>query len=121
MSKIDLKNESLITDKEAESLSKELKIPLMKVSSKDGTMVNEVFEKLAIQHFKTNNSSNGLENIENLQKGKLKVRNDDIKEIPIINDGIKSNRNNRGFKINTETDEQLTERKKKEKDKGCCK
>ena len=121
MSKIDLKNESLITDKEAESLSKELKIPLMKVSSKDGTMVNEVFEKLAIQHFKNNNCSNGLENIENLQKGKLKVRNDDIKEIPIINDGIKSNRNNRGFKINTETDEQLTERKKKEKDKGCCK
>ena len=121
MSKIDLKNEAVINDNQAEELAKSLNIKFMKVSSKDGIMVNEVFEKLAIQHFKTNNSSNGLENIENLQKGKLKVRNDDIKEIPIINDGIKSNRNNRGFKINTETDEQLTERKKKEKDKGCCK
>jgi small GTP-binding protein len=121
MSKIDLKNEVNVTDKEAMNLSKELKIPLMKVSSKDGTMVNEVFEKLAIQHFKNNSNSNGLENIENLQKGKLKVRNDDIKELPIINENLNNNKKNKGFKLNTETEEELTERKKKDKDKGCCK
>ena len=39
MSKIDLKNEQTVSDEEAQKLSKELKIKLFKVSSKDGIMV----------------------------------------------------------------------------------
>ena len=124
MSKIDLKNEAVINDNQAEELAKSLNIKFMKVSSKDGIMVNEVFEKLAIEHFKISNSSNGLENIENLG-GKLHVRNnnnDDIEEIKSNRKGNESNRSNKdiGFKLDSERDDNEKEKKKKKK-KDCCK
>ena len=52
MSKIDLKHEVVVTDNQAIDLAKKLNITFMKVSSKDNFMVNEVFEKLAIEHYK---------------------------------------------------------------------
>jgi hypothetical protein len=123
MSKIDLKNEIAVTDIEAEELAKNLNIKFMKVSSKDGIMVNEVFEKLAIEHFKISNSSNGLENIENLG-GKLHVKNnfnDDVEEIKSNRKGNESHRSNKdiGFKLGDDEDETKDIKKKKKKD--CCK
>ena len=123
MSKIDLKNEIAVTDIEAEELAKNLNIKFMKVSSKDGIMVNEVFEKLAIEHFKISNSSNGLENIENLG-GKLQVKNnlnDDVEEIKSNRKGNESYRSNKdiGFKLGDDEDETKDIKKKKKKD--CCK
>ena len=63
MSKIDLKHEVVVTDNQAIDLAKKLNITFMKVSSKDNFMVNEVFEKLAIEHYKY------VENLEKKNKG----------------------------------------------------
>jgi Ras-related protein Rab-23 len=52
MSKIDLLEQAVISDKMAVELAKEVGLNLYKVSSKDNVMVNEVFEVLAVEHFK---------------------------------------------------------------------
>ena len=91
MSKIDLKNEIKVTNEEAENLSKELKLKLFKVSSKEEIQVEECFEYLAIKHYNIKgNVSSGAENIEDVQKkikivkkkNEYKPDTDDIEELP---------------------------------------
>jgi hypothetical protein len=55
MSKIDLIEQAVVTESQAYDLAREYNLNLFKVSSKDGVMVNEVFETLAIEHFKNGN------------------------------------------------------------------
>jgi Ras-related protein Rab-23 len=51
--KIDLINECVINDKESLEMAKNLKCALFKTSVKDDIMVNEIFDKLAIDYFNT--------------------------------------------------------------------
>ena len=91
MSKIDLKDDIKVDNKEAEQLANELKMKLFKVSSKEGIQVDECFEYLAIKHYNSNGcTSSGADNIVDVQKeikivkGNNKNNNDedDIEELP---------------------------------------
>lgn len=126
MSKIDLKDEAIIKDKEAVEKAKELNLNLMKVSSKDGTMVNEVFERLAIEHFNSGGVSHGADDIENVNNNKLHVKGggeDDVKELEDIEkkksnkDGNKEKEQS-AFKLSTDVH---IEEGNKKKSKKCCK
>lgn len=125
MSKIDLVNEAVVTESMAVELAKQMNLNLIKVSSKNGTMVNEVFEKLAIEHFNNSSTSNGPDNIENVSKNKLNVRggnkDDDIKEIQEAKKPPSSHRSKQeqGFKISNEVQEKKDKEKKNKK--NCCK
>ncbi len=52
--KIDLVDRAAMTEHEVEITSKNLKLPIIRVCSKDGTMVNELFEFLATRYFTKN-------------------------------------------------------------------
>ena len=136
MSKIDLKDEQKVSDEEAQKLSKELKIKLFKVSSKDGIMVEECFEYLAEKNYEKNgNQSSGAEKIEDVRKGiKFKENSkddDDIEELPPIlrkrdDDNKKKNKklnsNNKGKKVGFQFEDgknNIPEVKAK-KNGGCC-
>lgn len=124
MSKIDLINEGVVKEEDAIALSRQLGLELIKVSSKDGVMVNEVFEKLAIKHFKGGNVSNGPDNIENVTKGIVDNKvignnGEDVKEFENkeaeVQKSVRSNKEEKtGFKL---VGEIQGEKKKKKK---CC-
>ena len=122
MSKIDLIDEAVVSEKEAIELAKQLNLNLIKVSSKNGTMVNEVFEKLAIEHFNHSSGSHGPDSIESVTKNKLSVKggskDDDIKEIKEVEKKQKPQESQRGFQINKKTETEKDKEKKKKK--GCC-
>ena len=122
MSKIDLIDEAVVSEKEAIELAKQLNLNLIKVSSKNGTMVNEVFEKLAIEHFNHSSGSHGPDSIESVTKNKLSVKggskDDDIKEIKEVEKKQKPQESQRGFQINQKTETEKDKEKKKKK--GCC-
>ena len=131
MSKIDLKSEQKVSDEDAEKLSKELRIKLFKVSSKEGIMVEECFEYLAEKNYQKNgNVSSGAEKIEDV-RNKIKFKesykdDDDIEELPPItreNNNInnkKENNNgkNNGFQLGNDKDKKKEGNSKKNKD--CC-
>ena len=103
MSKIDLKDDIKVDNKEAEQLANELKMKLFKVSSKEGIQVDECFEYLAIKHYNSNGcTSSGADNIVDVQKeikivkGNNKNNNDedDIEELP-SNININKNKKNK--------------------------
>ena len=52
--KIDLSENAAMTENEVEITAKNLKLPIIRVCSKDGTMVNELFEFLAMRYFSKN-------------------------------------------------------------------
>ena len=52
--KIDLVDRAAMTENEVEITAKNLKLPIIRVCSKDGTMVNELFEFLATRYFTKN-------------------------------------------------------------------
>ena len=52
--KLDLIEYAAMTEQESELLAKSLQIPLFRVCSKDGLMINELFEFLAIRYFSKN-------------------------------------------------------------------
>ena len=110
MSKIDLKHEVAITDNEAIDLAKKLNITFMKVSSKDNYMVDEVFEKLAIEHYKY---------VESLDNNNQVIEEDNVKEIKIKSNYLsyRGNNKNNGFQINKDNNNE----KKDKKRKNCCK
>ena len=136
MSKIDLKNDIKVTYEEAENLSKELKLKLFKISSKEGIQVEECFEYLAVKHYNNNGCvSSGAENIEDVQK-ELKIArkieakndNDDIEELPSEQKtNIKKKDKNKkkekneeniaGFKLGSKDNE---EKLKDKKNNNCC-
>ena len=136
MSKIDLKNEQTVSDEDAEKLSKELRIKLFKVSSKEGIMVEECFEYLAEKNYQKNgNVSSGAEKIEDVRKGiKFKGNNkddeDEIEELPPIlrkrsddnKKNKKQNSNNKGKKVGfqLEDDKNNIPEGKDKKSGGCC-
>ena len=132
MSKIDLKSEQKVSDEDSEKLSKELRIKLFKVSSKEGIMVEECFEYLAEKNYQKNgNVSSGAEKIEDV-RNKIKFKesykdDDDIEELPPItreNNNInnkKENNNNdknNGFQLGNDKDKKKEGNSKKNKD--CC-
>ena len=131
MSKIDLKSEQKVSEEDAEKLSKELRIKLFKVSSKEGIMVEECFEYLAEKNYQKNgNVSSGAEKIEDV-RNKIKFKesykdDDDIEELPPItreNNNInnkKENNNdkNNGFQLGNDKDKKKEGNSKKNKD--CC-
>ena len=110
MSKVDLKHEIVVTDNQAIDLAKKLNITFMKVSSKDNFMVNEVFEKLAIEHYKY---------IESLEKKNQDIEKDNIQEIQIKSNYLSHRFNNKknGFQINKDNNNEKKDKKKK----NCCK
>lgn len=55
MSKVDLVDQTVVTEQQAQELARELNLKLYKVSSKSNLMVNEVFDTLAIEHFQNGN------------------------------------------------------------------
>lgn len=134
MSKIDLKNDIKVSNEEAENLSKELKLKLFKISSKEGIQVEECFEYLAIKHYNNNGCvSSGADNIEDVQKEIKIVKNknndnDDIEELPsekeiknkkkdkIIQKNIKKEEKIVGFKLGTKDNE----KEKEKKSNNCC-
>ena len=141
MSKIDLKNDAKVSNEEAESLAKELKLKLYKVSSKEGIQVEECFEYLAIKHYNSNGCvSSGADNIEDVQKEtKIKENeknnkgnnDDDIEELPSNSnkEKIKEKKNEKnktkkipkdekivGFKLGTKDEKN----DKNKKNKNCC-
>ena len=135
MSKIDLKDEQKVSDEEAQKLSKELKIKLFKVSSKDGIMVEECFEYLAEKNYEKNgNQSSGAEKIEDVRKGikfKENKDDDDIEELPPIlrkrdDDNNKKNKklnsNNKGKKVGFQLEDSKNNipEVKGKKNGGCC-
>ncbi len=111
MSKIDLKHEVAITDNEAIDLAKKLNITFMKVSSKDNYMVDEVFEKLAIEHYKY---------VESLDNNNQVIEEDNVKEIKIKSNYLsyRGNNKNNGFQINKDNNNEKKDNKKR---KNCCK
>jgi len=134
MSKIDLKNEIKVSNEEAENLSKELKLKLFKISSKEGIQVEECFEYLAIKHYNNNGCvSSGAENIEDVQKEIKIVKNknnddDDIEELPSEKE-IKNKKKDKINQKNIKKEEKIvgfklgTKDNVKEKDKksnNCC-
>lgn len=52
--KIDLVENAVMTDKEAEALAKKYQLPIFKICSKDNIMVTELFEFLAHKFFSKN-------------------------------------------------------------------
>lgn len=52
--KIDLSENAAMTNLETETLAKSLQLPIFRVCSKDGRMINELFEFLAIRFFSKN-------------------------------------------------------------------
>ena len=137
MSKIDLKDDIKVSNEEAENLSKELKLKLFKVSSKEGIQVEECFEYLAIKHYNNKGSvSSGAENIEDVQKEIKIVKgsnnndkdNEDIEELPSEHEKSQNNKkekNNKiipkeekivGFKLGTKDIKNQKEKKKN----SCC-
>ena len=136
MSKIDLKDDIKVSNEEAENLSKELKLKLFKVSSKEGIQVEECFEYLAIKHYNNKGSvSSGAENIEDVQKeikivkGSNNNDNEDIEELPseykksINNKNKEKNKSTaqkeekiEGFKLGTKD----VKNKKEKKKNNCC-
>ena len=141
MSKIDLKDDIKVSNEEGEHLSKELKLKLFKVSSKQGTNVEECFEYLAIIHYNIKgNFSTGADNIEDLKKEikiieeKIDDDNKDIEELPSAtkynekyNKIIEKNQNKNhkksqkeekfvGFKLGTEDNKKENNNKKR----NCC-
>jgi Ras-related protein Rab-23 len=55
MNKMDLIEDSVVTEKEAVALATELKLNLFKASVKDNLMISEIFEYLAIEFFNKGN------------------------------------------------------------------
>lgn len=55
MNKIDVTENVVVTEKEAQLLASELKLKLFKVSVKNSIMINEIFENLAVQFFSNGN------------------------------------------------------------------
>jgi Ras-related protein Rab-23 len=51
MNKIDLMDQSVVSEKEATDLAAQLGIILYKTSVKDNTMIDEIFDNLAIEFF----------------------------------------------------------------------
>ncbi|TNV75597.1 hypothetical protein FGO68_gene9466 [Halteria grandinella] len=49
--KIDLCDNAAMTENEVAALGKHLQVPVFKACSKDGTMVNEIFEFIAVRYF----------------------------------------------------------------------
>ncbi len=47
-----IETQAAMTENEVEQLAKELKLPIFKTCSKDGLMINELFEFLACRRFK---------------------------------------------------------------------
>ena len=146
MSKIDLKNDIQVSYEEAENLSKELKLKLFKVSSKEGIQVEECFEYLAIKHYNIKGSvSSGAENIEDVQKeikivkdkNKNKNKDNDIDDIEELPSNHKRNNNKKkekninvqnnkkkeekivGFKLGSE-DSKNSKNNKEKKNSNCC-
>ena len=141
MSKIDLKDDIKVDNKEAEQLANELKMKLFKVSSKEGIQVDECFEYLAIKHYNSNGcTSSGADNIVDVQKeikivkGNNKNNNDedDIEELPSninINKNKKKEKKEKkvqnkkqkeekivGFKLGTKDNKNVKEKKSN----NCC-
>ena len=138
MSKIDLKDDIKVKNEEAEQLSKELKIKLFKVSSKEGILVDECFHYLAIKHYSNNGGiSSGADNIEDIQKQTKKNNkkdnnsDDDVEELPPEkktknkkiknNDGrkksnVKTEENTAGFQL----DSNDSKNKNTKKGNNCC-
>ena len=137
MSKIDLKDEIKVSNEEAENLSKELKLKLFKVSSKEGIQVEECFEYLAIKHYNNKGSvSSGVDNIEDVQKEIKIVKgsnnndkdNEDIEELPSEHEKSQNNKKEKnkkiipkeekivGFKLGTKDIKNQKEKKKN----SCC-
>ena len=137
MSKIDLKDEIKVSNEEAENLSKELKLKLFKVSSKEGIQVEECFEYLAIKHYNNKGSvSSGAYNIEDVQKEIKIVKgsnnnnkdNEDIEELPSEHEKSQNNKKEKnkkiipkeekivGFKLGTKDIKNQKEKKKN----SCC-
>ncbi len=52
--KLDLIDYAAMTEHESEILAKSLQLPIFRVCSKDGRMINELFEFLAIKYFSKN-------------------------------------------------------------------
>lgn len=52
--KIDLIDQAAMTTKETEALAKKLQLPLFRICSKDGIMITELFEYLAVRYFSKN-------------------------------------------------------------------
>ena len=136
MSKIDLKDDIKVTYEEAENLSKELKLKLFKISSKEGIQVEECFEYLAVKHYNSNGCvSSGADNIEDVQKELKIIKNnetkndDDIEELPSehkkntknkdknIQKKTKNEENIVGFKLGSKGNE---EKQKDKKLNNCC-
>ena len=69
--KIDLADNAAMSAHEAELLAKETQLPLFKVCSKDGLMVNELFEFLAVRYFS-----------KDLQKEEGRAPTQSLREIP---------------------------------------
>ena len=135
MSKIDLKDDIKVSNEEAENLSKELKLKLFKVSSKEGIQVEECFEYLAIKHYNNKGSvSSGAENIEDVQKeikivkGSNNNDNEDIDELPSEYKKSINNKNKEKNKSTAQKEEKIEGFKlgtkdvknKKEKKKNNC-
>jgi Ras-related protein Rab-23 len=55
MNKIDLIEDSVVSEKDAMALASELKLQLFKASVKDNVMINEIFENLAVEFFNKGN------------------------------------------------------------------
>ena len=141
MSKIDLKDDIKVDNKEAEQLANELKMKLFKVSSKEGIQVDECFEYLAIKHYNSNGcTSSGADNIVDVQKEIKIVKGnnnnnndeDDIEELPSninINKNKKKEKKEKnvqnkkqkeekivGFKLGTKDNKNVKEKKSN----NCC-
>ena len=137
MSKIDLKDDVKVNNEEAESLAKELKLKLFKVSSKEGIQVEECFEYLAIKHYNNNGCvSSGADNIEDVQKEIKNInekeknkKDDEIEELPCNSNKEKDKKKEKnkikkkskeekivGFKLGTKDEKN----DKSKKNNNCC-
>lgn len=131
MSKIDLADSAQVTEEEAAQLAKKLGVKLEKVSSKNGIRVKEVFENLAIDHFKKGKYSSSTDNVDNIIKGDKSIPNkeekkdndDDIKEIKssFAKDTKKKDEKQTPFQLEGKNETNKEEdKKKKKKKKNCC-
>ena len=109
MNKIDLKEQAVISEKEANDLAIQLGLNLYKTSVKDNIMINDIFDNLATEFFNKgfHLKNNGLTDIEEVRDGGLNAGK------------IKKNQNKEGLKDKAFTLEN-DDKKGKDKKKKCC-
>ena len=118
MAKVDLCDSAVVSDDEGKILAEKLGVKFVKVSSKKGSMVNEVFDGIAYDHFKKGLSGCIKDNVDDIANN-ISNRNEDIPEIKEEVKNINKSNNKFQLKVKDNNTENKYDKQNKKK-KECC-